>query len=233
MITYAGNSTDSTLSGASATAFFNFGLATPDEVGRRSIEVTISNTSESLTNVPLTSSFLTGLAFDTPAFGESSVVFDNSSYVGTSELGNVVSPDVAFNPFTAGGAPEFDIAFTDGSNIQGGGQPIDGLAMGDTITVSIEFTFYPVFETGAVDTSPSPTDIEAMFRAGFADGSLRTAVRFKAINPGGGSDKILGGPPTDPPTGDPPGMVPEPSSFAIFAALGLCGVASRRRRRVS
>ncbi len=236
LIGYGGNSTnDPLISGATATAIFEFDETAPPVDGRRLLKVTIENTTDQ--SAPgLTSAFLTGLAFDTPQFTGREIVFDNATYAASNTaLGNVLIPSVSFNPFTAGPKPEFDIAFTDGSNIQGGGSPIDGLAIGDSITVSIEFTFNPEFNP--LTSTPSPGDIENAFWSGF-ETDLRSAVRFKAITGtspdgdviNGGSDKITGGDPQVPPD-DSTNQVPEPASFAVFGLLALCSVGAGVRRR--
>lgn len=234
LIGYGGNSTNSFLSGATATAVFEFDYTAPPVDGRRLLTVTVENTTDQ--SAPgLTSAFLTGIAFDTPIFAGREIAFDGGTYTLNTVLGNVLIGDVAFSPFTAGPNPEFDIAFTDGSAIGGGGSPIDGLAIGDSITVSIEFAFDPVFDP--LSETPSPADIEAAFWAGF-ETDLRSAVRFKAVSGvtpdglviNGGSDKILGGDPQVPPD-DVVNGVPEPASVAVFGLLALCSAGAGVRRR--
>lgn len=235
LIGYGGNSTnDPLISGATATAIFEFDATAPPVDGRRLLTVTVENTTDQ--SAPgLTSAFLTGIAFDTPIFTGREIAFDGGTYTLNTVLGNVLIGNVAFSPFTAGPNPEFDIAFTDGSAIGGGGSPIDGLAIGDSITVSIEFAFDPVFDP--LSATPSPDDIEAAFWTGF-ETDLRSAVRFKAISGisptgdviNGGSDKITGGDPQVPPD-DSTNQVPEPASVAVFGLLALCSAGAGVRRR--
>ena len=190
LVSYSGNSTNETLSGATATALFEFDFSYPLDDARRSVSVTITNT----TGASLTQANLTGLAFDAPSdFGN--IVFDSNTFTTTSELGTLLTGEVNFAPFTAGVNPSFDIAFSDDGDLEGGNPNSNSLAIGDTVTLSVEFTFDPEFDP--VSATPTPSEIEARFLSGLSDDTLRTAVRFMAIEGGDGtSDKILGSIPT-------------------------------------
>lgn len=110
---------------------------------------------------------------------------------------------VSADPF-----PDFDYGAAVSGNWLGGGSPNKGIAAGETGTL--------VFSVTGTDAL-----LAGLSASAFLDGSngYAFAARFRGFEDGG-SDKVLGDPPT----------APAPSAFAM-AATGMLGSMIARRRR--
>jgi hypothetical protein len=110
---------------------------------------------------------------------------------------------------------QFDFGAALGGDFEGGGNPNDGIAVGDTAT----FTF--TFSGTSLDTLTASS-----FLNEFSTGQQQSAaflVRFRGFNDEG-SDKVVGEECETPP-------VPEPATM-LMMGTGLTGLAGVLRRKV-
>jgi hypothetical protein len=193
--------------GASGTAELSFAAVGSDV--RVSVEVTNTTGLIPSFGAGATASKLTGVGFDILG-----LVYEGG-FIGGNFLDTAIQP-ASLPPFGT-----FDFAGADNSNFLGGNANA-ALPAGGVDTFSFLLS------------GLNAVDMEAAFENAYelSDPLLGSAVmRFQQVNAGAGSDKLFLGPPgTTPPVPGPGGNVPEPSSMAIFGALGLLGLASRRRR---
>jgi hypothetical protein len=193
--------------GASATALFTF----TDVGGDVRMDLVLSNTTDGSEGLGATAATLVGIAFDLPSFD--AVSYNNGGTTFTKFWNNPSLP-----PFGS-----FDIGISPPRPTFQGGSPGAGLTALQTLA-TVSFT---------IDTDLTAAAFEAAFGAGhLVGGGLDAAVRFQAVNAGGGSDKVLGGNPPPPP--EPPTVVPEPGAWALMIlGFGGAGLAIRRRRRIA
>jgi hypothetical protein len=212
--------------GVTGTMDFLFGDAGDSNANTYTLDLTIKNTS----GAPITSSSLTGFAFDTPT-GVSSLLYDrngtNFIQAGKDQsIGNV-----GFN-FCASTSKNTD---PNKNNCDSGDTKL-GLGNGQSAAVKYTFNFAGLTPTvddvstaflnlfSGLQTSPPPNDSQAV------KNTVVLAARFQAINSTtstGGSDKVTGKPRTKPgggPEAEVPGPLPVLGAAAAFAQ-------SRRLRR--
>jgi hypothetical protein len=192
------------------------------------VEVTNQTSNSSLIRVTLTNvspfsngGFLTAFAFNDP----------NSSSKGN--IGTVTNYQQAFNPqtgqnFALLGAPTFnnsvssapfglfDIGAGVGGSWHSGGNPVDGLAVGETGTFSFLVNGSNLTRLTAANLL---TAMSSTGTAGFV-------VRFRGFNDGS-SDKDIAGVVVKPPVGNP---VPAPPAL-VLAGIGFVALLGRNRRK--
>lgn len=222
------NYNDPDFTGAAGAIDFSF----LDQATEVLVTMTIFNTTGDTTfGSGATGSKLVGVGFDLPT---------GVTYVGpyTPDTDNHF-PYLGFNDSTLNGTPKladgtpltsfnditFDVAVTlKEDDLSGGGSPSAGLPEDDSAVVS--------FILDGLDAA----GMMSAFQTGFDDGSLFAGMRFKDVNAGAGSEKLLyngdgGGTcgPNDPSCN----VVPLPASAWLMLAgiLGL-GIARRRIRVV-
>ncbi|AFY29908.1 hypothetical protein [Cyanobium gracile] len=211
--------------GVTGTMNFLFGDAGDSNPSTYTLDLTIKNTSGS----PITSSSLTGFAFDTPT-SVSSLVYNRN---GTNFY---QATDLTIAP-----APSFTFCASTDNNINNGtqcgaGSVPQGLSNGQSATVKYTFNFAGL-NPGVSDVStaffnlfnglvvsPPPNDTKVV------NSTVVLAARFQEINTAsstGGSDKVTGKPRgSDPAPGD---AVPGPLPL-LGAAAGFLQSRKLRKR---
>ncbi|WP_259724635.1 hypothetical protein [Synechococcus sp. CS-1332] len=215
--------------GVTGTMDFLFGDAGDSNANTYTLDLTIKNTS----GAPITSSSITGFAFDTPT-GVSAFTYNRN---GT----NFYKAD---DSLTISPAPFFTFCASTDNNINNGtncgsGVVASGLANGQSATVKYAFNF--------AGTSPEVGDVSNAFFNLFDGLVLATplnqnkvvnntvvlAARFQGINSAtenGGSDKVTGKPQTKP-DGGPGDAVPGP--LPVLGAAAAFVQSRRLRRRLA
>lgn len=211
--------------GVTGTMDFLFGDAGDSNANTYTLDLTIKNTS----GAPITSSSLTGFAFDTPT-GVSSLLYNRNGTNFYQAEDTSISPAPLFS-FCAG----TDNNPNNGTQC-GAGSTSLGLQNGQAATVKYTFSFaganpavgdvstafFNLFNGLQVTTPPNGTQA--------VNSTVVLAARFQAINSptqDGGSDKVTGKPrdkPDDGPGDAVPGPLPVLGAAAAF-------VQSRRLRR--
>lgn len=163
-------------------------------------------------NPPISASFLTGFAWDSPT-GVTYAVHTST------HSGFALEAPASASPF---GTYSHTLAL--GGDWLGGGSPSGGIASGATGTFVLK-----VNATASVLSALSTDSFlsSRTYTTGGVTYPAPVAVRFRGIQPGGGSDKILGAAPGDP-SGGP--IIPLPST-AMAGMVGLGGLMVRRVRR--
>ncbi|MDB9313652.1 PEP-CTERM sorting domain-containing protein [Spirulina sp. CS-785/01] len=242
-------STNDPATGASATIDFSF---TDQADGSISMELLLTNTTEksemgeALTTAGATDSKFLSAGLDwsggdlysyldvqevtlgSPAFDE--LVRNDSSLKGGTSSSTAINGDgwgdVSLNSKT------FDIGLITNKNLSAGGSPKDGLDAGASETVTFNL---------AATNFDNASALEQWFKDGFVeDGYLSTAARFKDVNAGAGSDKLMGGNVQEyfdytrslneePVSAPEPVEIPEPGTVLALGSV-MFGAAGVRRR---
>jgi hypothetical protein len=214
--------------GVTGTMNFLFGDAGDSNANTYTLDLTIKNTS----SAPITSSSLTGFAFDTPT-AVSSLVYNRN---GTNFF---KADDTSISP-----APLFSFCASTDNNTNNGtqcgaGSVAQGLANGQQATVKYTFNFAGLTPTvsdvstaflnlfNGLTIQPAPNDTKAV------NNTVVLAARFQGINSAslnGGSDKVTGKP-KDTPGGGPGDAVPGP--LPVLGAAAAFVQSRRLRRRLA
>jgi len=202
--------------GAAATTMVSFSVDGQNDPGVVTADVTLEydeltgTLDVAITNTAaVEAGFITGFAFNLPdAVG--GVSSFSASGTGSDAAWSVLDP-----PGNAPGGYVFELGAGTGPNIAGGGNPAQGIALGDTG----EFVF--VF---------SGTDLGLLTVSNFlgeasagASGPADFGVRFQGLSTDAGSDFAIHTP------GEFPPSVPEPHLGMILGLTGLAVMGRRRR----
>lgn len=225
------NTTDATTGGAGATEskFMGFGFKFQDtslaDLGLDADSATFTG-SEYFANLLLKDSL--ALADDITADGSNSniLVVDTSSGggkgKGKGKGGGGGSQDLSLGGNINGvSLDNFDLVVSNKSDFKGSGSPQAALAEGQSSTVA--FTLSALLNQQNEQVTAS--ELEDVMANAFKNGDILAAARFKDVNAGEGSDKLLGE--FDP--GDDATEVPEPS--AIFGITIVAGALIALKRR--
>lgn len=170
--------------------------------GNATLTITLTNTSPAANG-----GFITGFVFNNPSDLITGVTLTQDNGF-----------DLLWDNDAVNGQPygQFDIGAALGGNFEGGGNPNDGIPVGDTWTFIFEFT---------------GTDLDTLSESDFfntwsVEGSDSAAflVRFRGFEDEG-SDKVPGTPDNPPP-------VPEPASLLLMGT-GLTTLAGILRRKTA
>jgi hypothetical protein len=219
--------------GAVRADMVNIGESTLPGIFTGSLSVTNQTTTSAVITVQLTNispaangGYLTGLAFNDPnSFSKgniSSVTSFSTSYSPpTGQAFSLLGAPTFNNSVPTSPYGSFDIGAAVGGDWLGGGQPSDGLAVGETGT----FTFV------VSGTSLNKLTAANILAAMSSKGTAGFVVRFRGFNDGS-SDKDIAGvicePPPPPP---PPSGVPAPPGV-VLAGMGFgCLLLGRLRLR--
>lgn len=152
----------------------------------------------------------------------------SSDYTGNSKFGNLIFDDnsISGQAGVTDGNSEmernfnniiFDIGFGNKSTLMGNGSPNGALGAGESTIVSL-----------ILDSDMNAAATELWFDNAFKNNEFNSGARFKAVNAGAGSDKILGGI-YEEFISEPKVRVPEPSSIVALTFIGGGMLLSRRR----
>ncbi len=208
-ITFTGNTAGSTdnLGNFSATLSYNASSSTS-----AALDVTLTNTSPASNG-----GFLTAFVLNNPSGAISGVTAGSTFGANFSVLG-LTNNGINAMPFG-----DFDFGASTGGAFQGGGNPSVGIGVGSTEVFDFHLT-------GTNLNLLSASDFASALSSGASagHGDQYFAARFRGFH-NSGSDKV----PADPPS--PPAPMPEPTTFVLWAGLGLGlagGIAVRKYLRV-
>lgn len=163
-------------------------------------------------NPPISASFLTGFAWDSPT----GVTYAMHSSTHSSFA---LEAPAGASPFGT-----YSHALALGGDWLGGGSPNGGIESGDTGTFVLK-----VMGTSGVLAGLTTDSFlsDRTYTTGGVTYPAPIAVRLRGIQPGDGSDKILGAAPGGPGPGP---LIPTPTA-ALAGAVGLVGLMMRRAHR--